>query len=114
MQLMPKLWIAVAVNLVVFGIAVVTTHKYTKAAYHAVGFNDGTIDSNARILQRFTEIAGTIPKYSSRNKCEVLANRTGCDARRSVHRSASTASSGQHSSAAVMDAKMHIYFLAGT
>lgn len=65
MQLMPKLWIAVAVNLVVFGIAVVTTHKYTKAAYHAVGFNDGTIDSNARILQRFTEIAGTIPRCTS-------------------------------------------------
>ena len=65
MQLMPKLWIAVVVNLVVFGIAVVTAYKYTKAAYHAVGLNDGTIDSNARILQRFTEITGTIPRCTS-------------------------------------------------
>ena len=53
-------------------------------------------------------------KYLSRNKYEVLANIAGCDARRSLRRSASTASSGQHSSALAMAVKMHMHFLAGS
>src|SRR3954468_6476948 len=47
-------------------------------------------------------------------KCEVLANRTGCGARRTLRRSASTASSGQRSNAPVMAAKNRIYLWAST
>jgi hypothetical protein len=53
-------------------------------------------------------------KYLSGIKCEILANRTGSDARRTLRRSASTASSGQRSNAPVMAAKNHIYLWAGT
>ncbi|WP_426177059.1 hypothetical protein [Massilia sp. TWR1-2-2] len=60
MQLTPKFGLAVAAGLIFFGAALATYH-YTKAAYRAVGFNDGTIDTNTRTLQRFTEIAGAIP-----------------------------------------------------
>jgi hypothetical protein len=57
---MPKLRLAVTARLVFLGVALVT-YQYTKAAYRAVGFNDGTIESNTRMLQRFSEIAGVIP-----------------------------------------------------
>ena len=58
-------------------------------------------------------------KYSTRNKCEFLANRTGsasgrCDARRRVRRSASTASRSQRGSTPVMAAKNNIYLWAST
>ena len=44
------------------------------------------------------------PKYSSGNYCEFMTNRTGCYARRPLRRSASTASSGQASSATLQSA----------
>jgi len=67
---MPKLWVAVTAGVIVLGAAVVMTYQYTKTAYHAVGFNDGVIDSNTRMLQRFTEIAGTIPVCTGKQQHE--------------------------------------------
>ncbi|GLS05554.1 hypothetical protein GCM10007860_27080 [Chitiniphilus shinanonensis] len=61
MQVMLKHCIVGVAGLIILGAAVLVTHQYTKVAYHAVGFNDGIIDSNMRVLNLFTEVSGSIP-----------------------------------------------------
>lgn len=70
MQLIQKPRLAVFAGLIILGVAVVTTYQYTKAAYHAVGLNDGAIDSDTRMLKRFTEIVGTIPVCTNKQQHE--------------------------------------------
>lgn len=61
MQLIQSRWTAVVFGVLILSVAVLVTYRYTKAAYHAVGLNDGVIDSDTRTLERLTRIAGTIP-----------------------------------------------------
>lgn len=61
MQEIQKQWIGVVVALIILSGAVLVTYRHTKEAYHAVGLNDGVVDSDTQTLQRLTQIVGTIP-----------------------------------------------------
>lgn len=62
--------IALVVGLLVLSAATVVTYQYTKAAYHAVGFNDGSIDSGVRAIERLAAVAGVIPECTNEQQRE--------------------------------------------